>query len=235
MNLRIKTLLILGLTLLGAIALILGLSHLVLTESYAGFEEKNTRNSVVQALKAIDYEQSLVESKCGEWSRWNETYFFVKGDNQAYIDQNLNPDSFENLDVDLLVFLNLTHGVVYATGYNTSSHQAREINDSELSSILSTPYLFSHDALISSRSGFLITGSDPLIVVSQPILTSTYDGPSTGYLIFGKYLDPEEIHKVSDITSLDLSIVPISDTDEGSGLDWGGCPEYEFYNSLGTI
>ncbi|PWR73232.1 PAS domain S-box protein [Methanospirillum lacunae] len=221
MNLRIKTLLILGLTLLGAIALILGLSHLVLTESYAGFEEKNTRNSVVQALKAIDYEQSLVESKCGEWSRWNETYFFVKGDNQAYIDQNLNPDSFENLDVDLLVFLNLSHGVVYATGYNTSSHQAREINDSELSSILSTPYLFSHDALISSRSGFLITGSDPLIVVSQPILTSTYDGPSTGYLIFGKYLDPEEIHKVSDITSLDLSIVPISDTDEGSGLDWG--------------
>lgn len=220
MNLRIKTLLILGLTLLGAIVLILSLSHIVLTKSYEEFEEKSTRDSVVQALKAIEYEQSLVESKCGEWSRWNETYFFVMGDNPAYIDQNLNPDSFENLGVDLMVFVNQSRDVVYATGYNTSSHTSRKISDNELSSLFSSSYFISHDTLISSRSGFLIPESDPLLVVSQPILTSSYHGPFAGYLIFGKYLDPEEIHKVSDLTSLNLSVAQITGTEEVSGLDW---------------
>jgi len=218
MNLRSKTLLILGLTLLGAIALILGLSYTVLMGSYAGFEERSVRDSVVQELKAIEYEQSLIESKCGEWSRWNETYQFVKGDNPGYIEQNLNRDSFENLGVDLLVFLNQSHGVMYATGYNTTSQQVEKITDTELASILSTPYLFSHDSLISSRSGFLIPDSDPLLVVSQPILTSMYEGPSAGYLLFGTYLDHEEVRKLSDITSLPLSVIPVSGPVQA--LDW---------------
>jgi len=218
MNLRSKTLLILGLTLLGAIALILGLSYTVLMGSYAGFEEKSIRDSVIQELKAIKYEQSLVESKSGEWSRWNETYLFVRGENPAYVEQNLNQDSFENLGVDLLVFLNQSRDVIYATGYNTTSHEIEEITDADLASILSTPYLFSHDTLISSRSGFLVSGSYPLLVVSQPILTSMYEGPSAGYLIFGKYLDPEEIRKLSDITSHPLLVSPVSGLVQA--LDW---------------
>lgn len=212
MNLRGKTLLILGLTLLGAIALILGLSYTVMIGSYAGFEEKSTRDSVVQGLKALAYEITSIESKCGEWSRWDETYRFVSGENPAYPKQNLNQDSFDNLGVDILLFLNLNQSVVYATGYNTSAHLTSDLRDADIATILSTSDLFTYDTLVSSRSGFLTLSDGPVLLVSQPVLKSTYEGPSAGFVVFGKYLSQPEVRKISDVTSLNLSVVPVHRT-----------------------
>ncbi|MDD1728623.1 MAG: hypothetical protein LUQ50_06090, partial [Methanospirillum sp.] len=185
MNLRRKTLFILGLLLLGAVALILGVSYTVLIGSYAGFEEQSSRDSVVQGLKAIDYERSLIESKCGEWSRWDETYSFISGNNPGYVKQNLNTDSFDNLGVDLFVILNQTRSVRFATWYNSTSHLTSDLQPGDLSSLVNASYLYTHGDLISSRSGFLIRGPDPMLVVSQPVLTSQYEGPSAGYLLLG--------------------------------------------------
>ena len=208
MNLRRKTLFILGLTLLGAVALILGLSYTVLIGSYAGFEEMNARDSVIQGLNVISYERSSIESKCGEWSRWDETYRFVKHENPFYVEQNLNQESFDNLGMDLLLFVTLNRSVAYATGYNSSTHQTHDLNNRDITTLLSTSALFSHDTPVSSRSGFLILNASPVLVVSQPVLKSTYDGPIAGYVIFGKNMDPVEIQKISRIISRPVSILP---------------------------
>lgn len=213
MNLRRKTLFILGITLLLAIALILCLSYTVLIGSYSTFEQESARDSVIQAGKTIQYEISLIESKCGEWSRWDESYRFVSNEDPEYVRENLNQDSFDNLGLNILLFLNQKHEVIFATGYNTTNHERYPINASDIAQITSMPYLFSHEQLISSRSGILSLNGRPVLLVSQPILKSTYEGPSAGFLIFGKYLDHQEIQKISDVTSLNLSVLPIESLD----------------------
>jgi PAS domain S-box-containing protein len=209
MNLRRKTLLILGLTLLLAIALILGLSYTVLIGSYSTFENESTRNLVIQAGKAIDYELAQIESKCGDWSRWDDTYQFVSDGNQEYIQNNLNQDSFSNLGLDLMVFLTPNLSPVYGIGYDSQSRQMYMLDETNISIITSTPGLFSHTDLISSRSGIVTLQHMPALLASQPILTSTYEGPATGFLVCGRFLGPAEIHKLSDITSINLTIAPL--------------------------
>jgi PAS domain S-box-containing protein len=206
MNLRRKTLFILGALLLLAIALIIGLSYTVLIGSYSSFEEKSTRAAVESVLKAIEYEISLMEKTCGDWSRWDETYQFIIDKDPLYIQRNLNTQTMDNLDLELIVITDKDRNIVYSSGYNRNTQEFEALSDTDLQALLSTGYLFSHDQLISSRSGVLSFSEFPLLVVSEPVLQSTYEGPSVGYLIFGKYLSDDEIGKLSDITSLNLTI-----------------------------
>ena len=67
----------------------------------------------------------------------------------------------------------------------------------------------SKNDLVSSRSGILSFSSSPLMVVSQPILQSTYEGPLAGYLILGSYLSDDEIRTITEITSQNLTILPL--------------------------
>ncbi len=207
MNLRRKTLVILGLTMIGAVALILLLSYTVLIGSFSSFEEETVHSSLDNALKSISYELSLIELRCGEWARWDETYEFIRAGDQGYIDRNLNPDSLNNLDIDLCLFVNETRSLVYATGYNTTTEERVPLNPETINLILSTPHFFSHKELVSSRRGILAEGDIPILLVSEPVLKSTYEGPPAGILIFGKYLDADEIGKISEITSLHLTII----------------------------
>lgn len=206
MNLRRKTLVILGLTLIGAVALILLLSYTVLIGSFSSFEEETVHSSLDNALKSISYELSLIELRCGEWARWDETYEFIKTGDQGYIDRNLNPDSLNNLDIDLCLFVNETGSLVYATEYNKTAKERNPLDSHTLNLILSTPHFFSHTELVSSRRGILAEGDIPILLVSEPVLKSTYEGPPAGILIFGKYLDEDEVGKISEITSLNLTI-----------------------------
>jgi len=104
MDLRAKTFLIIGLTLLGGIALIVLFSFTLLTESYSRFEEDNTRQNVINGLKVLSNEKDQIYSLTGDWSRWDETYLFVQDKNENYIIKNLNYASISNLGVDLLIF-----------------------------------------------------------------------------------------------------------------------------------
>ena len=208
MNLRRKTLLILGLTLILSVAVIICFSYTVLLGSYVSFEEKNTRASVNAVLKAIDYKISLIEKTCGDWSRWDETYQFVTDQDPTYIERNLNNQTFDNLGIGIMVFAKTNREIVYASGFNRSSHHTYPVSDDLLQILLSTDYLFSHEQMVSSRSGILTFPSAPLLVVSEPVLQSTYEGPSVGYLIMGTYLSDEEIGTISEITSQNFTIVP---------------------------
>ena len=88
MDLRAKTFLIIGLTLLGGIALIILFSFTLLTDSYAQFEEDDTRQNLIKGLKVLSYEKDQIYSLTGDWSRWDETYNFVQDKNDEYITQN---------------------------------------------------------------------------------------------------------------------------------------------------
>ena len=142
MNLRTKTLVILGLTLILSIAVITSFSYTVLLGSYTNFEEKNVRASMEEVLKVITYKISLLEKTCGDWSRWDETYHFAQNGDTSFIDRNLNVQTFDNLDLDLMIFLSPNRSVVYASGYNRSTRVIFPLSDTILNPLLSTEYLY---------------------------------------------------------------------------------------------
>ena len=207
MNLRTKTLLILGISLLGAAAILLVFSYAVLISSYTGFEEESVRENAAGAVRALENAIAVVELKCGEWARWDETYRFILDRDPSYIDRNLNPESIHNLDIDLSLFLTLDRGVVFGTGFDPETRERIPLLDEVPQMITGTDYFFSHDTPVSSKSGIISARGTPLILVSEPVLQSTYEGPVAGFLVMGRYLDEREIQRISEVSSLNLSII----------------------------
>lgn len=206
MDLRAKTFLIIGLTLLGGIAFIILFSFTLLTDSYAQFEKDDTRQNVIKGLKVLSNEKDQMFSLTGDWSRWDETYNFVQDKNDDYILQNLNYASVHNLGIDLLIFVREDKTLKYATQINTSAGQMESVSDKVLSRILSIPDIFTFESVLDGKSGIIILPDGPAIIVAEPIITSTYQGPSVGTLLFVEYLNEPKVQTLSSISDLHLTI-----------------------------
>ncbi len=211
MDLRAKTFLIIGLTLLGGIALIIFFSFTLLTDSYAQFEEDDTRQNLIKGLKVLSYEKDQIYSLTGDWSRWDETYNFVQDKNDEYIIQNLNYASIHNLGIDLLIFVRGDSTLKYATRINTTAGRMESVPKEILSQVLSIPDICTFESILDGKSGFIILPDGPAIIVAEPIITSIYEGPSVGTLICIEYLNEAKVKTLSSIADLPITISSIHD------------------------
>jgi len=57
-----------------------------------------------------------------------------------------------------------------------------------------------------SISGILSLPDGPLLVSIRPVLTSLNEGPSPGFIVFGRWLNLQEIQRLADINHLKLSL-----------------------------
>ncbi|NLV26641.1 MAG: PAS domain S-box protein [Methanomicrobiales archaeon] len=206
MDLRAKTFLIIGLTFLAGFLLIIIFSFTLLTDSYAKFEQDDVKQKVHNALKVLDYEKRQLETKVGDWSRWDESYDFVQDLDEEYINRNLNYDSIVNIDIDFLIFVRKDNSVKCSTRINPSTKSMELMLDKTVEKVISTPGILTSESILEGKSGFINIPEGPSLISSFPIITSTYEGPSVGWLIFGSYLDDNLIGTLSDISEQSLSI-----------------------------
>ncbi|KAF5078765.1 PAS domain S-box protein [Methanospirillum sp. J.3.6.1-F.2.7.3] len=210
MDLRTKAFLIIGLTLICGILLIMLFSFSLLNESYTRFEEDDVTQKVIQAQKVLEYEKAQILSLTGDWSRWDESYNFVLDRNEDYIIRNLNYASVENLGIDFALFLKDNSSVKYGTQVNKTTESMEQLSNETIAQILGIPGFFSFDSILDGHSGMIIFPKGPALVTSEPIITSTYQGPAAGILVFGMYLYEEKIQQLSEISDLSIQVTPVS-------------------------
>jgi sensor domain CHASE-containing protein len=54
------------------------------------------------------YFSSMLDAQLGnanDWSHWNDTYEFVKGEFPKYQEDNLNPDTIKNISASFIIYL----------------------------------------------------------------------------------------------------------------------------------
>ena len=89
MTIRKKTLLVVGLTLLGLLVTAFVVSRGILSQGFADLEETETQANVQRALSALSVESSDVDTLVKDWAEWDDTYAFIEDSNDEYIDSNL--------------------------------------------------------------------------------------------------------------------------------------------------
>jgi len=62
-----------------------------------------------------------------------------------------------------------------------------------------------HTDINSSICGIISLPEGPMLIASKPIITSKHEGPIQGTIIMGRFLDSEEIGRLSRITHLSLN------------------------------
>jgi PAS domain S-box-containing protein len=206
MSLRTKTILIGGISLICAVAILYAMSRLILMSGLSRIEEQNTQKDIQRVAAVVSQDVSELEATTGHWSAWDDTYNFVEDVNKDYIEKNLADSSFADLRLNLMLFVNSSGRVVFSEGFDLQQEKEVPVSPQLLDYSFRTSVLGGHPETESSMSGIILLDEGPMIIDSQPILKSDYSGPVHGTLIFGRYLNDSELNRLAQLTLSKLTI-----------------------------
>ena len=205
MDIRRKTLVIFSLGLILILAIFVAYSSLVLYTSYINIENHEIGQKIRQVELVVENELGDLDSRLEDWSRWDATYYFVKGTNPGYKGENLGKDTFSTLGLDYFLIFNRSGGEVFAQAYNREADTLEDISPGMLQSILNTPGLFypGPDNEDASVRGIIFIEGTPRLIAARPVLLSNGTGPGEGTMIMIRDINKEFLDKISRITAVD--------------------------------
>ena len=205
MNLRKKTLIVIGLFLVGLILILYAASELQLKSSFSELEERNAKVDVERALNAISNELTSLGDLANFWAARDDVYAFVTTGDTDFINYSMNTgsltnDSLHNTEINLLLFLDSYGQIVFSRFLNSSG--GAEVTPQNLIEQLSF-YGFCPGCLDkkSKFAGIILLSGQPMMIVTHPITNSKKDSPTMGRVVLGRFLSQKEIDKLSGTSS----------------------------------
>lgn len=172
------------------------------------FEYLETKN-IIEKVKlfenTLNYEIKKIDSIVGDWAPWDDSYFFIQGEYDDYPNKNLNLETMANLNVDLVMFINLSGQIFYGKAYDFDNWEEVNLSLAQKNIILEKLSLTNNIMDINdSINGILLLPENPIIMATRPITTSTWKEQIAGYLFMGSYLDSDKLNYLSDLTNLSI-------------------------------
>jgi two-component sensor histidine kinase/sensor domain CHASE-containing protein len=212
MTIRIKTLGIVGLTLLILVGVVYGISQTVLTASFRDLETQRLQVDVQRAADVLGDELTNVESHTLDWSIWDETWRFAGDGNEQFIADNIpSADTIARMNLDFMVVVRPTGEIVWGQAVDSGTGKFVPMPESLKSHLSADSLLVTHESLDSRTRGVLLLPEHPLLFCSAPILTSQKQGPAHGALIMGRFLDDSAVERIGRVAHTALTVARFDD------------------------
>jgi PAS domain S-box-containing protein len=206
MQLRKKTLLIIGAALISLIVVLYATASTILLHDFNNLEAQYVRQDVARALDALDDDLSNLDTSAQDYAEWDDTYSFVATRNQDFVKSNFVDSTFVYLRLNLLVLLDSNGKTIFSKGFDLKSKTEIPI-PARLKQHLTEALLQSStgsDEGYPTKTGVLTLPEATLLIASKPIVNSNAQGTPRGTLILARYLDNTEIGLLSELTHLSV-------------------------------
>ncbi len=179
----------------------------LIMDSYRDLEQQEVAKNTNRAAEALAARITALDTFCGDWSCWDDTYEFMQGINPAFfIARNLGDDTFLDYGLSLIAFYSCSGNLVYAKSWDF-------LTSAESALPPAVPVLF-RDGVVTGftspedhRSGVLNLSGVPCMIAARPVLTSIGEGPIAGTIIMGRRIDAEILDALGKATHLDISLL----------------------------
>jgi len=182
--------------------------------TFVELEDMEAHKDADRALLAIRREIYHLKSVCGDWAGWDDTYGYIENGNKHFVEVNLTNTTFVENKLCLIYFINLKGDVVWGKGFDVEEESDIEFVEFPADRFPSEHPLLQHkpdkDGSYgqSNISGILNSKRGPLLLSSQPILTSDNEGPPRGTLIFGRLFNKSLLETLSQQTQVNFRLHP---------------------------
>ncbi len=205
MSLRLKTSFLIIVVTAGLIAVLYLFFSTNLLRQFSQLERQEVEEETVRAVNVLLNELEDLDTKAEDWAPWDETYRFIEDGNREYISNNLTDPVFENLRLNLMLFVHASGRIVYGKAFDLET--GREVALPNAVNVLAEdPQIIRHTNPREGRTGIVLMPQGPLIFSSWPIVTNLYGGPIRGTLVMGRYLTSAEVQRISDLLGFPLSV-----------------------------
>jgi sensor domain CHASE-containing protein len=210
MDLRRKTLIIYGVSLLCILVTFWAITQLIVLGSFVALEEQTTSQNLDRFMNALQEDRSGLETLVRTLAPRDDTYTFMRDRNPKYIETNLGNETFPNRRISFVVFANTTGQVFYARAFDLQKGVEVALPPVVGDMVTGNPALRTFNQTNSSTTGIIVLSNGPVMVASAPITTGDYTSVVRGTLVVGRFLDDDEIQRMARLTSLRLQLLPAS-------------------------
>jgi diguanylate cyclase (GGDEF)-like protein/PAS domain S-box-containing protein len=208
---RLRTQVALGIVVVASLVVGLLLAVLIprTRTTFAALERDEIEQDIARARNAILAEIDGLVSTADDWGAWDDTVEFIRGEAPDYVERNVLPAVFENLQLDFMAFFDVTGALVYAQGYNLESSEQVEVPPAVLEAVSRVRAPMDGPDKAGSYAGVLDLGGTFALVAVRSVLSSLYELPSAGTLAIGRILTPEAIGRLAERLELPIEIEPL--------------------------
>uniref|UniRef100_S0DFF6 Putative diguanylate cyclase n=1 Tax=termite gut metagenome TaxID=433724 RepID=S0DFF6_9ZZZZ len=208
-SLRIRIVSILALVFLVMVvllAVVIGLSMRTMLEER---ESDNAINQAKLSESVLLSSVSSLPSVTRDWSSWNDTYDFVEGRNDGFLDDYLTEYPLQLFRINILSVLRPDGEMVYGRFYDPEagayvedppdlSGLYAQLAPEVVASFTEGMELDLSDTTQIGKEGFVSYGGQIYYLSCYPILHSDETGPVAGVFIFGRVVDDAEIRLMTE-------------------------------------
>src|SRR5665648_435400 len=109
MKIRDKTLAIVGVTFIFLFGLLIATTDQIMGNSFEQLEKDDVSRNMERATAALDSKADVLDMMAFDYAVWDDTYLFVQGQYDDYIDETLSPEVIWNLDASMLLLYDSTN------------------------------------------------------------------------------------------------------------------------------
>lgn len=212
MSLRIKTLMITAVVVLGIMVAMYILSQTVLLTSFEQLEAREMRQNAERLKTAIEDQLAILSSNNQDYARWDESYAFVEDLNANFRDVELSDEIVANLNINLLVYTDTSGKIVFTKAVDIQKAVSVPPPVKLEDYLPSDSPLFQATDGDTGVTGILDLAEGIMLISSRPVVDSLGSQPSRGFLIFGRFLDEAELATLSSGLRLPISLRRVTDS-----------------------
>jgi signal transduction histidine kinase/DNA-binding response OmpR family regulator len=206
MSLRKKTLVTLGLTIIGLIVSLSVVLSIITSQNYKALEADQARQDVNRAGNTLQRDIDALRLTIQSWAAWDNSREFMMGERPAYpIENNLTEQITATLRLNMMLFFDLSGNMVFGLAADMINQEIQPVPESFQQYLTYNDWLLTHDDPKEGYTGVVLLPEGPLLVAAQPISSSNY-GSIVGTLIATRYIDAVELEHLQRLTELGIAV-----------------------------
>lgn len=196
-----------------ALVFLLALATLIFTVLSGGFKRLELElvdRNVRRLDGSYNYILKNFQKKQIDWAEWDDTYEFIADLNDDYKKSNLLSSSLGEIDIDEMLFYDETGVLKHATAASGIAEKEGDFPGDMENFLIDNKNIRDEMTANKVSGGLIKTDNGTMIYSGHLILKSNGEGPSRGFIVFGRYIGNWLEDEISDIIQLP---VVLDDTD----------------------
>ena len=192
------------------IAILFGVSQFIIGPAFSELEKHKAGVELTIIRKTYENEIKHIDLLCTDWATWDDTFEFVKDENEDYIESNLLLDSFSTTDMNLIYIYNDEGQKIFGKCYDLN--ERIEVDMDKISGVENfmpgVPFPEDYDyesilyGMIKVKDGFYIA------TATRRIMPSSGDTDRcNGFMVMGKFLNDSFFENMKESVGQDFEVV----------------------------
>lgn len=203
MKLKYKTIIIA----LCSAAVLLGITYGIFYWVFYGYVDTAQRSQVDKDFEMvetiIENEKENLNSILKDWAYWDDTFNFINDRNPNYVTANLNDESLENLNLNMMLFVNQTGEVVGYGVFALTEEQSAMLMEKISQNNFYTGLLTEDEDV---KTNLMILDGQPYLIASGRVNNSSRNTVSNGSMVMIKTVDDEMTAYISELTGVNVEL-----------------------------